>query len=97
MTKDKKLIAAKKKIIENLEIIQDTLTRCVEAGMIDFQSEYHNRLVDLIDDAHIVDTMEELLEAEEMGKTLETDVVGWLSLHGRETVSLSWPNAKDFN
>ena len=92
MSKDKQLIQAKEDIIDNLEAIQLVLRECESGGMVDFESSYYNELSDLITDARIVKTWDELMEIVTRAKTLETDVDGWLSFHGRTTVSLTWPN-----
>ncbi len=95
MAKDKnnseKLVLAKETTIANLEAIKASLNRCIEEGMIDEDDAYYNELLALIDDAHIVDTWEELTEIIVKAKTLEVDIAAWLSFHGRTSVSLPWP------
>lgn len=95
MAKDKdailKFARAKGDTLENLEAIKTSLVRCIEEGMIDEDDAYYNELLGLIDDAHIIDTWEELAEIITKAKTLEIDVAAWLSFHGRTSVSLPWP------
>lgn len=95
MAKDKnnalKLAQSKKETIENLEAIKTSLNRCIDEGMIDEDDAYYNEILGLIDDAHIVDTWEELAEIISKAKTLEVDVAAWLSYHGRLSMSLPWP------
>jgi hypothetical protein len=45
--------AAKSDTIENLEAIKLNLSQCIDEGMIDFQDEYYNELLALIDEASI--------------------------------------------
>jgi hypothetical protein len=59
--------------------------------MIDTSDEYYNELLDLIDDAHIVSTWDELEEIVTKAKALEKGVISWMSLHGRTSLSLPWP------
>jgi hypothetical protein len=92
--KDEPFLDAKEDVIENLEAIQLSLIRCVDEGMIDLENAYYNQVLDLQEDARIVDTWEELGEIVAHGKTLEADVAAWLSLHGRTSVSLPWPKGK---
>ncbi len=82
---------AKSTTLENLEVIQTSLIRCVGEGMIDLEDTYYNEILGLIEEAEIVDTWDELMEVITHAKTLENDVAAWLSVHGRTTVSLPWP------
>jgi hypothetical protein len=91
MTKDKQFSDAKDAVMENLEAIQALLDRCVDEGMIDYESSYYNELSDLLEDAHLVKTWDELIEIITLAKTLEVDIDAWLSIHGRSSVGLSWP------
>ena len=92
MTKDPKIVQAKDDILENLEAIQMILDRCVDEGMIDYESAYYNELSDLVKETHQATLWNELEEVITLAKTLETDIDAWLSVHGRTTVSLIWPN-----
>ncbi len=95
MAKDKnntlKFVQAKEDTVENLEAIKESLNRCIDEGMIDEDDAYYNEILDLIDDAHIVDTWDELAEIITKSKTLEVDIAAWLSFHGRTSVALPWP------
>ena len=92
MSKDKQLVHAKNDIVDNLEAIQLVLNNCENEGMVDFESSYYNELLDLMEEARISTTWDELMEVVTRGKTLEIDVDGWLSIHGRTSFSLSWPS-----
>jgi hypothetical protein len=87
------LHAIKKQILENLSIIQSTLDQCVEDGMLDQEAQYHNDLLILMDDVHVVTTLPALNEVMTKAKTLEVDLAAWLAGRGRTTLSLSWPQA----
>lgn len=91
MGKDLLFLEAKDTVIENLEAIRLNLVQCVDEGMIDTDDAYYNEILDLLDDATIVRSWEELMEIITKAKTLEIDVAGWLSLHGRTSLSLPWP------
>jgi hypothetical protein len=91
MAKDAQFVEAKEDVVENLEAIQLSLSRCVDEGMVDLGDSYYNQLLALIDDARIVSTWDELMEIVTLAKTLEVDVAGWLSFHGRTSISLPWP------
>lgn len=82
---------AKETVEENLEAIRLTLVRCIEDGMIDSEDVYYNELIDLLDEASVCETWEALEEVVSQAKTLEIDVASWLSLHGRTSMSLPWP------
>ena|SRR5579872_3294713 len=86
-----KFVQAKKETIENLEAIKTSLNRCIDEGMIDEDDVYYNEILGLIDDAHIVNSWEELTEIVNQAKTLEVDVAAWLSYHGRISIALPWP------
>ena len=96
MTKEPELIQLlqdKEDTIENLEAIQTTLLQCINQGMLDEEDRFYNEILDLIDEARIIKTYPELAEVISKGKTLETDIDAWLSMHQRETGSLLWPSA----
>lgn len=82
---------AKSQVLANLELIQISLVRCIDEGMIDTEATSYNEVLDLIDEAHAVKAWEGLLEVVVRGKTVENDVAAWLARHGRTTVSLLWP------
>ena len=92
MAKNPQFIVAKEDVIDNLEAIQLNLIRCVDEGMIDLEDTYYNEILDLLEDARIVSAWDELMEIVAKGRTLEIDVAAWLSLHGRTSISLTWPN-----
>lgn len=88
---------AKKAVLNNLEIIQTSLVQYTEEeGMLDSDDTQYNELLGLIEDAHIIETWDELMEIVSRAKTIETDIDTWLSLHARTSMSLSWP-MKDQN
>ncbi len=91
MKKDPQFIQAQNTVLDNLRILETTLDRCVDEGMIDLQSEYHNRLEDLLDGADIAKTWDDLIEVITIAKTLEEDVDTWLAFQGRTTIELIWP------
>jgi|GEM_PF-1313688 hypothetical protein len=82
---------AKNAVIENLQALQFNLTRAVDQGMLDDDSNYDNLILTLIDDVEIVDSWPELAEIIFKGKTLEADIDTWLSFHGITTIGLEWP------
>lgn len=91
MIRDPKFTQAKSDVIENLEALQMSLDRCVDEGMIDYESKYYNELADLVDDTHIVKTWEELKEIITLAKTIEVDIDGWVAQRGGSSISLDWP------
>ena len=91
MARDPQFIDAKDDVIENLEAMQLSLVRCVEEKLVDLEDAYYDEVVDLIDRAQRSGTWEELMAVVTRGKTLETDVAAWLSMHGRTSMSLPWP------
>lgn len=92
MTKNKNFINAQQDTLDNLDALQISLERCVEEGMIDSESTYYNELSDLIDEAKLAKTWNELEEVITLAKTLETDIDAWMSMHGRTTISMPWPS-----
>ena len=90
--KDKVLEKAIQQTIENLETIDYLLNRCVNQGMIDEGSRYHNELVDLQTDAEILTSWEELQELITQAKTREVDIDAWISMRGGSTLGLEWPH-----
>ena len=91
MAKDPQFIEAKEDVAENLEAIQLSLINCIDEGLIDLEDAYYNQVLDLLEDARLVSTWDELMEIVVRGKTLELDVASWLSRHGRSGISLPWP------
>lgn len=81
----------KKDTIDNLKAIQMILSECVDEGMMDVDDTFYNEINDLIDEAHLIKAKEELAEVVTKAKTLEIDIDAWLSIHRKETSSLSWP------
>jgi hypothetical protein len=94
MAKDNGLWDAKKAVRDNLESLRIYLINCVDEGMIDLGDELYNALLALIDDCGIIANWDEMLEVIERSKILEQDIDVWLSLHGRTSLSLSWPTKK---
>lgn len=91
MKKDPQLEKAAADVKDNLEALQMSLRRCVNEGMIDEGDAYYNELLDLIDDAEIVTTWDELKEIITRAKTIEVDIDAWLSIRGATTISMLWP------
>jgi hypothetical protein len=92
MAKDPQFKQAREDTIENLEAIRMTLDRCTDEGMpLDPDSAFYNELLDLIDEASLSKTWDELIEVITKAKTLEVDVDVWLSNRGLTTLSLLWP------
>lgn len=92
MKKDPKLKAATQNVIDNLQALQQKLNSCVNEGMLDEGNAYYNELIDLLDDADIVKTWDELMEIIARAKTLEIDIDAWISIRGGTTISLEWPS-----
>lgn len=82
---------AKEDVLENLKTIQTSLIRCIDEGMIDEEDIYYNELLDLIEEAYVVDNWDEIMEVVAKAKTLEIDVANWLARHGISQMSLLWP------
>lgn len=82
---------AKKLVQDNLDVIKLSLTECVDEGMIDTNDEYYNEVLGLIEESWIVKNWDELAEVVSKAKTLEIDIAGWLSIHGRTSISMEWP------
>ena len=97
MKKDPQFTKARDDVLDNLDTIQVSLDACVDEGMLDYESAYYNELSDLIEDARIVKTWDELIEIITLAKTLETDIDAWASLHGRTSISLIWPSKQSPN
>lgn len=95
MKKDPQFVQAQNDVLDNLDVIETALDQCVDEGMLDPDSEYHNKLEDLLDAARIAKTWEELMAVVSAAKTFEEDVDTWLSFHGRSTIELSWPIKKE--
>lgn len=91
MNKNSQFSSNKGIVLKNLETIKTSLIRCVNEGMIDVENTYYNELLELMENARIVNNWDELLEIISRGTTLEMDIAAWLSMQGRTTVSLSWP------
>jgi hypothetical protein len=53
---------AKNVVIENLQALQVNLTRAVDQGILDDDSNYYNLILTLIDDVEIVDSWPKLAE-----------------------------------
>lgn len=97
LSKEVNFILYKKELVENLDALKLSLIRCVDEGMIDLEDHYYNEVLDLIEEAKLISSWEELEEVVQVGKTLEIDIAAWLSLHGRTTVSLEWPHKDQAN
>ncbi len=78
-------------IIEGLELIQISLVHCVEEGMLDTDDSFYNEVLELLSEAHAVNTWTGITEIISRAKTVENDVAVWLARHGRTTISFSWP------
>lgn len=90
--KELEFIEAKEETMDNLEMLKQSLERCVNAGMSDPGETFHNKLIDLIDEAVLVKTYPELAEVISQAKTIENDLDFWFSEKGATTLSLQWPN-----
>ena len=86
------IIQDKNDTIENLKEIQVVLLQCINQGMLDEEDHFYNEILNLIDEAHLVKTYPELAEVISKAKTLEADIDVWMSMHQRETGSLTWPS-----
>ena len=94
MAKSEKLLEflkLKADVMDNLKAIRENLNRCVDEGMIDFEDEMYNQLLDLLDEASVSTGWSELEEVISKGKTLEIDVATFLANHGQTSLSLPWP------
>ena len=91
MAKNVELLQAKRSVLENLERIKVDLALCIQDGLSDPSGTDYNEILDLIEDAKIIDNWDDLNEAVVRAKTLEIEIAGWLARHGRTSVSFSWP------
>ncbi|MCL4419521.1 hypothetical protein M1146_05490, partial [Patescibacteria group bacterium] len=80
--------------LDNLQALRMLLERCVDEGMLDEGESYYNELVDLVSDAEILKTWDELAEIITKAKTIEIDIDTWLSVRGNTTISMQWPSIK---
>lgn len=87
-----RFLEAKEDVMENLETVEIMLEQAADQGMIDVDDIFHNELLDLIDDAAIVDSWPELAEIISRAKILEENIDTWLSLKGITTIDLEWPH-----
>lgn len=85
-------LEAKDAAIENLETIRFELDRCINAGMLDMENQLYNILISIMDEMPLIKNWDGLEELISRAKTIEQDVAVWLSYHGLNTVSLSWPH-----
>jgi hypothetical protein len=94
MTKDPDRFAfleAKETVNENLSTIKFSLIGCIDEGLVDEEDLLYNEALALLEDARVIGNWDEMEELITRAKTLETDVAVWLSMHGRNSVSLTWP------
>jgi hypothetical protein len=84
-------LIAQKAVLENLETIQISLTRSIEEGLIDREDNYYNEILRLIESVGGVDNWDDLMRAVVRARTVEMDIAAWMSRHGRNTISLTWP------
>lgn len=91
MKKDPLFKQATQSVIDNLQALQQRLNRCINEGMLDEGNAYYNELLDLVDDADIVKTWDELNEIITRAKTIEVDIDAWISIRGGTTISMLWP------
>lgn len=82
----------KKEIADNLNRMRHRLDLCTEQGMPDTDRVFYNELVDLEDEVHFAETLNELSEVIVKAKTLETDIDTWLLRQGQTIISLHWPS-----
>ncbi len=82
---------AKQQICENLESLRLSLVLSVDEGMIDLGDTLYNQILALIEDCGVIANWDETVELIDRSKTLEDDIDVWLALHGRSSLSLSWP------
>lgn len=89
--KDNTLLLAQKAILQNLYVIQDSYTDCINRGIADVDNEIYNQIAELIDDVNSITTREELDMIVISSKALEKRVDAWLASFGQTSVSLTWP------
>lgn len=88
-----RFLKAKEDVLDNLEELRMNLVRCVDEGMIDLEDTFYNELLGLIEETHLSEGWDDLLEVVAQAKTLEVDVAAWLARHGRSGISFTWPTA----
>jgi hypothetical protein len=91
MAKNVELLQARRSVLENLARIKVDLALCIQDGLSDASGTDYNEILDLIEEVKIVNNWDDLSEAVIRAKTLEIEIAGWLSRHGRTSVSLPWP------
>lgn len=91
MAKDLSFLKSKGSVVENLEAIKLVLVQCVDEGMIDTNDYYYNEILDLLENTTEAHSWDELMEIITKSKTLEIEVAGFLSFHGKTTISYPWP------
>ena len=86
------LDALKKKVIENLKILQNSRSECLDTGMEDISSKMYNEIYDLIEDTKASDNVEEIYSIIDQAIVIEKAIDVWLSSRGLNTSSLNWPS-----
>ncbi len=83
-------------VIANLETLQAQVIECQNIGMEDPGDSLYNHLSDLLDVTEGCSSFEELEELMEIAKQIEHNLDSWLSVHGTNSMELSWPDLKPF-
>ena len=94
MVKDplhKQFLEARRTTIENIQAILLILDECIDQGLLDPESRFHNELIGFDSQATQAKEYAQLGEVITQAKILETDIDVWLAGLGRSTLSLSWP------
>lgn len=89
---EERLLHAKKEVVSLLLELQSHLSHCIEEGMLDETAHDHNELVDLIDEAKLASSWDDLEEVIALARRIEKEIITWDSFHGRSTLSLAWPS-----
>lgn len=89
--KEEEFLKVKGQIIDNLTILQVAISRYTDEGMIDLESSLYNKVVDLLDETHAMEELNELENIVYRAKNIETTIDMWLSSVGRDNMELHWP------
>jgi len=87
----KSFMKAKDQVIDNLETLQVLLDDYTEEGLLDPESVIYNELLAILDEADLSEGNPELAEVIVRGKELEHNLDTWLSMHGGNSMELTWP------
>lgn len=92
----KEFIRAKEAILDNMEALLMRVDDCQDLGLIDEKSALYNQILDIMDEAQVSSTFEELEEVIAVAKDIEFHLDSYLLRHGVSTMDLQWPQIKPY-